>query len=197
MPTKLEKLLEEIDPKQTIDIIEKRIEKALSNYHRDKNTVDSWEEYEKCLADFTRLARNAVTNMPPGAGDDLGINFGEALRYLSKEYPNNTMQTVYEIMRTGVEGGIYQIIKTLARIMAEEFSQNKITSRVVDYWNSLSIDEQLQAPDEYIKKYKDILPSRILERPARFKGFFWKVLEQHPKMIKSVRDLGQNYHWNI
>lgn len=62
MPTKLDKLLDDIDPSKTIDVVENRINMALSEYYRRKNTVESWEEYIECLADFVRQAGNAALN---------------------------------------------------------------------------------------------------------------------------------------
>ena len=135
---------------------------------------------------------NFGLNIPHYTADDIEMNLNRALQYLKKEYPKNTIQAVYDIMSTGAEGGVYQILRTLARLMAIEISQNEITAIVVDYWKGLSSDEKLAAPEEYINKYKNILPREIVNRAsARFKGSFLKVLEQHPQMIKRVRDLSR------
>lgn len=96
-------------------------------------------------------------------------------------------------MQTGAEGGIYKIFRILARLMAEKFSQNEISAIVLDYWEILSSDEKLAASKEYIEKYNDILPPKIKGNPVRFKESFWKVLEQHPMMIKRMREIGQPY----
>ena len=39
--TKLEKLLEEIDPSRSIDVVEKNINNAVARIQRQKNTVNS------------------------------------------------------------------------------------------------------------------------------------------------------------
>ena len=198
MPTKLDQLLNAIHPSKTIDPIEKRLNQALANFNPGKNVVSSWEEYHEVLAEFVRQARNIALNAPSNAGHNIEINFGEALRYLRDDYPGNTLQVVYQIVSTGAEGGLYQILKTIARRMAEEFSQNEITSRVVEYWDSISTDEKLAAPHEYIKKYQNVLPRQIVDGDnVRFRGFFWKVLEQHPRMLKQVQELGRPYQYNF
>ena len=46
MATKLESLLQEIDPSRTIDVVERRIDAALARYQRQTNRVASWEEME-------------------------------------------------------------------------------------------------------------------------------------------------------
>jgi hypothetical protein len=189
MASKLEKLLQDIDPSRTIDVVEKRINHALANYRREKNTVDSWEEYQEYLAKFVRLARNAAFDLPADAGQSLEFDFKNAIQYLEEEYPRSTSRTVYDIMSTGAEGGVLGLSRTLAGLMAEDFSQNEIRGRVSTYWQSLSVDEKLASADEYIKKYKDILPRKTTQDVVSIKANFVKVLNNHPRMIKRLRDL--------
>ncbi len=187
MATKLEKLLEEIDPSGTIDKVERRISDALSGYHREQNTVDSWEEHKTCLAEMVQIGRNAVLNLPDDFSNDLEQNYHEAIHYLEREV--GSIQAVYDIMKTGAEGGIYKILRTLARLMAEDYSQNEIKARVAAYWSRLSVDEKLAAPDEYVEKYQDILAQKTREETVRLKVAFWQVLEEHPRMLKRLREL--------
>lgn len=194
MSTKLERLLEAIHPSRNINIVESRINQALAAYYRSKNTVNSWEEYQEVLAEFVRQARNIVLNAPSNAGGNVDINFGEALRHLQQDYPQNTPQTAFNIARTGAEGGVYQLLRVIARGMAEEYSQNGISASVSEYWNNLTVDEKLAAPNEYIVKFGNLLPREIVTGDnARFRGFFWKVLEQHPRMLKQVQQLGRPF----
>ena len=149
--------------------------------------MDSWEEHKRCLAEMAQIARNGALNLPNNFGGDIERNYHEAIYYLEHEY--GSFQTVYDIMKTGAEGGIYGICRTLARLMAEELSQDEIKARVSAYWRSLSVAEQLGAADEYIEKYRDILPQKIKDEPIRLKVAFWRVLDDHPRMLKRIRDL--------
>jgi len=187
MATKLEKLLEEIDPSRTIDKAEMRINDALAHYRLENNTVDSWEEHKIYLAEMVTVARNAVLNIPGNIGSDLEINYSQAFHYLEREF--GTIQAVYDIMRTGAEGGIYKILRTLARLIAEDYSQNEIEARVAAYWSRLSIGEKFAAADEYIALYRDILPQRIKGEALRLRISFCQVLDDHPRMLKRIRDL--------
>jgi hypothetical protein len=189
MATKLETLLADIDPARTIDVVESRINGALARYHQNKNTVDSTEAFERCLADFEQIARNAALNLPRGTAVNLKLNFQQALRYLERDYPQRTYQAVYNIMSSGAEGGILAISRKLARRMAEHFAENEINGRVQVYWASLSTDEKLAAADDYIQLYKDILPHNSLQDVIRLKANFPEVLQNHPPMIKRLRDL--------
>ena len=142
MSTKLEQLLEKIDPKNTIDVSEKRINNVIASIQRSSNTVSSFEEYQDCLAEIVQVGRKAVLNLPFFKLDDKDIDFGEAIRFLSKEYPGDTIQIVYSIMLSGAEGGVYQIMKALASVMAEEYTQNQITANVVECWDNLTLKEK-------------------------------------------------------
>jgi hypothetical protein len=149
------------------------------------------EECKECLAEFVRVARNAALRLSGDAGNDIEMNFSSAIHYLEREY--GTSRTVYDIMSSGEEGGVYGIYRTLARLMAEEFSQNEIGAKVSAYWHNLSVDEKLSAPDEYIEKYKNILPQKTREDAIRLKASFWKVLNDHPRIIKDIRDLKRSF----
>jgi len=188
MATKLDKILDEIDPSRTIDDVENLINNAFASYYREKNTVDSWNEIEPCLADIFRTLENAALSIGGEFRGNVGFDGSRAMHLLSQEYGSN--QTVYDIMLSGAEGGIYSILKALARLMAEEYSRNEIGARVSDWWESLSTEEKLEAPDEYLRKFSEILPQSVIQDNYRLKAYFWQVLEEHPRLIKRIRDQG-------
>jgi hypothetical protein len=190
MKTRLDELLQTIDPSRTIDVVEQRINQALSGYYRGENTVETWDEYQRCLAEFLQEARNTVLTIPSTAGSDVEMNFQEAITLLRQEYPGNTPHIVYQIIHTGVEGGVYAVIRALARILAETYAQHEIDGRVMAFWDSLSGDEKVAAAEEYLEKYQSYLsPHLIPETGSRIKASFWRVLQDHPRMIKRLRDI--------
>ena len=187
MATKLEILLEKIDPVNTIDKYEKRLNQALNDYRRENNIVESWDEFEEVLVGFFQIASQYGYSVS-GITADRKFLSGMALDLLSNEYPRDTRNTVYDIMTSGTEGGVYQIIKVMSRVLAEQLSQRVIGSYVLEYWNSLSVQEQLAAPDEYVQIYQDILPKSIVRNNIRLKIKFWEELEKHPRRIKAIRE---------
>ena len=191
MATKLERLLQEIDPSRTIDPVERRIDAALACYHRQTNRVASWEEMERSLADMVQLGRNAALKLPAPTNQSqhTELDFQMAMQYLAREYPHDTYRMVYDIMSSGAEGGVFAISRTLARLMAADFSQNEINGRAQAFWDSLSVDEKLAAAEEYLAKYQDVLPERTRQDAILIKASFLKVLQDHPHMIKRLRDL--------
>ena len=76
--------------------------------------------------------------------------------------------------------------------MIEEYAQNRITYAIYNYWENLTVEEKLAAPDEYLHKYGHLLPSETTEGNApRIKFFFTKMLEEHPKIISRLRRIGR------
>jgi len=179
MATKLERLLEQIDPKNTIDDIEKKINHSVATYHYPKNSVDSWEECEPCLTKMFQHLHKSVYKV----SDEFA--YDQAMQFLEKEYGH--FQAVFEIMLSSAEGGINTILHNLARLIVEHYSRRHVENLVTDYWNSLSVDEKLAAPAEYLNLYSDILPQESRYN-IRLKALFDQVLKEHPFMLKKIRD---------
>ena len=147
MAAKLEQLLREIDPSRTIDRVEGRINQFLSSYNPGTTKITNREEFQQCLADFTQQARCAALNLPSHVARDSDFNFGAAMHYLEDKY--GSMQTVYHIVTTGTEGGLYAILRDVARLMAEEYAQNGINARIGAFLNDLSFDEMMTSADDF------------------------------------------------
>jgi len=110
---------------------------------------------------------------------------------LEKEYGSNARTTAFEIARTGQEGGLYSVLKAVAKGMTHEYVANGIGSRVSAYLNSLSVAENLADSEEYIKKYAHIIPAEMREgSAARLRAYFHKVLEAHPFLLRGTRRVG-------
>lgn len=66
MPTKLDKLLEEIDPSRTIDVMDSRVNKAMNSFCYPHASITDWEEFRECLTDFLgHIENNALMSMFP------------------------------------------------------------------------------------------------------------------------------------
>jgi len=89
-------------------------------------SLTSYEEYENVLADFYRHIKKNVFNLGSSAPDDKKSYRDRCLKFIEKAYSPNGYQTVYTIVRTGKEGGLYRVLKKIADLMAEEFAQKQI-----------------------------------------------------------------------
>jgi hypothetical protein len=192
MSTKLDELLEAIDPSRTFDEVSARVDQAVNTFATGRATIENWDEYESFLADFYRHVETAVLRIGPGAPDDREFYWTRCSNLLNKAFGPSGYKAAFEMVRTGKEGGLYRVLKTVADLMAEEYAQNEISARIDDYWNRLPVDEQLAAADEYLGKYRHLLPSELTEgSAARLRANFPKVLEEHPKMIRRMRRVGR------
>jgi hypothetical protein len=111
---------------------------------------------------------------------------------LNNAFGPSGFKTAFEMVRTGKNGGLYQILKIIAEHMAENYAQNEISARIYTYWESLTVDEKLAATDEYLHNYGHLLPAEFTDgSAARLKVHFPEVLKEHPKTIQRMRRVGR------
>ena len=190
--SKLASLLESIDPSRTIDKISSKIDKAFNSFDRPQPTTDDWNEYEEFFAEFFRHLENYGRKPFPEIDDPIGFYWVRCEKLLDKAFAPRGYKTAFEMVSTGKDGGLYQVLKTVADQLAEEYAQNTISARVYDYWNSLTHDEKLNEPDEYIRDYGHLLPPEMTEGNAvRIRVNFPEVLEEHPRMIRRMRRISR------
>ena len=192
MTTNLDMLLESIDPSRTYDQVSARVDEAVNDFAMHRPIIEDWDEYENYLADFYRHIETVVLRMGSGVPDNREYYRGQCANLLNKAFGPSGFKAAFEMVRTGKEGGLYQVLKTVADLIAEKYAQNEIFARISHYWESLTLDEKLAAPDEYLSKYGYLLPPELTEgSAARLRANFPKVLEEHPKMIRQMRRIGR------
>jgi hypothetical protein len=185
MSTKLDKLLENIDPKRTVDETAKRTDNAINTFRFGTSAVASRQDFEDCVAKFFCHVEN--TTLRANRPVNIKMDYGRASRLLAEEYGPSGEHAAFEIASTGAEGGLYAVLKAIAKRMSEQYTRNEIAAKVTGYWNGLSNDEKLAAPTEYLKKYGHLLPRELTEGSApRIRANFMQVLEQHPFMLQRL-----------
>jgi len=133
---------------------------------------------------------NEIFHIYPPRKPDCDFDWHRCNLMLKKKYGPNSEDIAFDMARTGIRGGIYAVLKVVASEMADEFASNYIGSVVSDFWNSLSAEEKVAASEEYIAKYGHLIPSEMREEGAvHVRAFFWKVLEEHPKIVKQLRNV--------
>lgn len=192
MSTRLNRLLGSIDPSRTLDQVSADVDRAINTFTMGRATIEDWDEYEKCLADFCKHIEKMVLKMFAEIDGYQEIYWSRCINILNKEFGPRGTKIAFEIVRTGKEGGLYRILKTIADHMAEDYAQNEISARVNNYWNGLTVDEKLAAADEYLQNYGHLLPSEFRGgNAAMLKANFPKVLENHPSLIRHMRRVGR------
>jgi len=194
MKTKLDELLKSIDPVRTLDQVSARVNEAINSFQIKSGTTKNWNAFKTVLTNFFCYTESLILQINPPRKPHPDIDWGRCCRLLMKEYGPNGEKAAFEMVRTGSEGGLYAVLKSVAKRMIDEYAGNEISARIGHFWQNLSIDEKIAASEEYLSKHSHLLPSELTEgSAARIRFNFIKVLKEHPNLIKRMRDVSQNY----
>jgi len=192
MKTKLDRLLESIDPASTLDQVSVRVDDALNSFRVKSGIIKDWQGFRTILTDFYRHVENAILRIQPSFLPGPDFDWGRCCKLLIKEYGPNGEKAAFEIIRTGAEGGLYGVLRAIARQMIDEYAGNEIAARIGIFWEALSTDEKLAVCQEYLDKYGHLLPYEVTSgSSARVWANFLKVLEEHPGIVKRLRSIGR------
>jgi len=193
MATQLERLLQSIGPEHTIEKAFNRANEAINTFPLESSLITEWDEYRMVMARFHRHVEKQVLNVQGEMPEaDMDFYWSRCLRIIIKGYGNNGEKAAFELVRTGNDGGLNGVLRKIVMAIAEQYSQNEITARVNNWLNGLSIEENLAASDEYIRKFGHLLPSEIIEGGAlRVKANLSQVLIMHPRMIHELNKVGR------
>jgi hypothetical protein len=192
MPSKLDRLLESLDPARTIEEVNRRADDALNSFMPEAALIENWDRFRHCLIQLLHHAEGRLLRLGRSFPVGLDYDWGRCCLILVRAYGSNGEKTAFEMARTGNEGGLYAVLRKMVQTMAEQFAENEIAAKVSTYWNFLSVDGRLAAADEYLEKYGHLLPSELTERSAaRIREHMPKVLDEHPRLMRRLRQVGR------
>ncbi len=188
MKKSLNSLLQDIDPSRTLDPMEERLNEALTTLRVENPVLDDWDQFRMFLAKcYCNMERKAL-RISSEIAFDKDRCWTRCMDLLNAEYGPSGPRTAFEICRTGVEGGLYSVLKSMAKRMAHEYATKEIQARVGIFLVGLSVDEELETCNTYLEEYGHLLPHELTEESAaRIKSNFARVLEAHPDMIRRIR----------
>jgi hypothetical protein len=182
----LDRLLKQIDPSENLEKLEKQIDKAMNTFKLNKASTENWEEFETCLANFLWHTDKVILKINPPVNPKM--HYHRCLRFLNEEYGPKGEKIAFEMAKTGLDGGLYAVLKALAKRLARFYAQNKVRYLVDEFWNNLSFDDKAKAAKKYSEKYGRLIPAKLNERGSVLLiGFLPKILEQHPDRIQRMR----------
>lgn len=191
MATKLESLLINISPEETIDKTQAAADNALNSFSIDSANINTFDEFKELMAEFYCLVESNIIGQKKPRQMYLSIDWGRCSILLSNKYGKHRGDwAAFNIAKTGVEGGLYAVLKYVAKALAQQFTANWIGVRIGEFWDNLSHEERLAVPMEYLEKYRHILPKEILEQnPSLFVANFYRFLEYHPQIMKGLKNI--------
>jgi hypothetical protein len=192
MDYRLKRLLESLDPDRVLDETAARADRAINSFRTDGAAITDWDRFQQCMSRFCRHVEATVLRLNDRIDVSEEFYCGRCSHFLTAAFGRSGEQAAFEMARTGNEGGLYAVLKAVAQAMLREYGSNEISGRVLSFWNGLSSDEQLAAAQEYIEEYGHLLPSELTEgSAARLKGNFVRVLEEHPRLMRRLRQVGR------
>jgi hypothetical protein len=187
--TKLDALLESIDPVRSSDQTRRLADIAINSFPLQSSVVTSWEQFRDIVSRFVCHVENTVLKIHRPCDPDFDL--GRALRLLRKDFGPNADIGAAQIAISGVEGGLYRVLKSLTTRMVEEYSENEVAAKVSHYWSGLTIQERLDASREYLQKFGHLLPGDVTEGSApRVRAYLPQFLKQHPRLVGQLRGVG-------
>ena len=99
-----------------------------------------------------RHTEAAVLHVRAMPAPSLDFEWGRCVRFLTQEYGRNGEKAAFEIARTGKEGGLYAILKKLARRIAQRYGENEVVAKISTWWGALSVDEQFAATESILRR---------------------------------------------
>ena len=191
MSTILVQFLATIDPRRTIEPTLRRADDAVNSFVFCGAQITDWDEFRACVVRLGRHVDSRVLGVSELPEMDLDFFWGQYVQVLLDAYGPNGAKAAFEYARTGVEGGLYGVLRKFAQSRAEEFVNNEIRARINAFWGNLADAEKMAVIDEYLSRYGHLLSSELTEgSAARLRTDFPKVLAEHVRLMQRLGDLG-------
>jgi hypothetical protein len=183
MTTTLEELLDDIHPSKTIDATSRRAAGAIAHF-TSMGVVENPEALLDLLVPFKHCCFREMLDLsddPPEANAE--FERSQCRDILTKAFGANGFRVAADMAMSGAEGGLHRVLKEFATALAGQFTQNEIAAKVNGYWNDLTTEEKLSAPEEYLEKYRHVIPPGY---EWNVRGHFREALLKHPMMIQRL-----------
>lgn len=183
--TKLQRLLANIEP--IPDRIALRTAQAVNDYDHQTVVLSNRHLYEQELARFYCHLECAILGIGSRSAS-LDFDLYRCLQLIQHKYGHNTRAAAFDVVRTGVAGGLPEVLRSVADQYGQEQAEGLIGMSVEAYWRNRTPVELLADMDEYVSLHSSLFPSEMKENGAvRIKGEFRAALKQHPFLIQDLR----------
>lgn len=188
MATKLEELLESIDPSRTIDRVSAAVDEAFNSFEYD-NPISSFDDYEDYMARFVESIERGVLKFGSNVPYNKDIWWARYAHLIKKGHGPDAWKWNYEKILTGKDGGAYKLLNDVAAMILEDRSGKEISARIWSFWESLTDDEKQEAADELLDNFRHMLPSEYTGVGGNLylKMNFTRVLEKYPQLVMEIR----------
>ena len=189
----LTSFLRQIDPSRTIDDIEKRANRAINSFDPDRGAASNIDKFQDCLCRFYVHLEHTLLGIRGNINRNTEMTRAHVCGELSELYGPSGHAIAFNIANTGVEEGLYGILKQLAMRVARKEIKNRIGVLVTEFLDQLSPGNMVRAEAEYLEKYGHLLPADALLADGSISvAGFREILMNHPYLLKHMRDVGRS-----
>ena len=164
----------------------KILNQLLTENNRLKRIIQNSESDTDVLIEMKKWALENLSRNP----DALDYIFkGETMMLLDEIYGENGRAIAFNMAKKGIDGGLYQVLKSLGSHYTQKRVKARIQGAVIGFLGGYDYEGLQALSEEYIARFGHILPSEMKE-----KGGYWliknfeHVLCQHPHIIKQFRE---------
>jgi len=188
--SRLAVLLRGIEP--VPDQVDRCIDQAFNTFPMPAPMITQMDDFVRCMAQFYCHIESGIMGIRGGRPCHPSMDSSMCFERLRKKYGDSALQATFEMARTGNEGGLLGVLKTVAALLSREHSDNRIGLAVSCYWNNCKPRDLLADGTEYKREYGHLLPSELTEASAgRLYANFAKVLKEHPYLMRQIRRVGR------
>ena len=138
MATRLEELIESIDPSRTIDRVSAAVDDAFNSF-KYNNPIRSFDDYEEYMARFVEHIESVVLNFGSNVPYNKDFWWARYSNLVKNGHGPDAWKWNYEKILTGKDGGTYKLLKDVAAMILEDRSGREISARVWRFWESLTM----------------------------------------------------------
>ena len=187
MSTRLEELIESIDPSRTIERVSTAVDDAFNSF-RNRNPIRTFEDYREYMSKFVQHVEQIVLKFKSNDPYDKEFFWTRYSNLVKSGHGPDAWKMNYEKILTGKDGGTYKLLKDVAAMILEDRSGREISARVWRFWESLTNDEKLETVNEFLRKFGHMLPSEYTGGGGAYlKMNFPRVLEKYPQLVMEIR----------
>jgi hypothetical protein len=190
MASDLEDLLDRIDPRKQMAMLNERADQAMNTFPWKSMIVEDVPAFERGMFEFYHHVWFGILGLSTNLTRYEELEYGLCRQILDAEYGHWSI--AYEYAHTGMHGGLYAVCKAVAKQLVAQHFSNYVGSQVSDFWYRLAPHNLSRACDEYIARYGHLWPPELSTGGGfRMKMSFHRVLAEHPFLIQRLSELGR------
>ena len=188
----LDQFLDSLDPARTLNEVRRRADEAVNSFPLDAGAMSDWWEFERTMAAFYGHLETHLLRLPTSRPVTVATGWARCCAVLSVLYGRQGEMKAFANAQSGLDGGLYSVLKKVAEHMAAETAGNEINARTASFLASLTAKEQIEAAEVYRATWGHLLPPELVSgRAVELKMHLHQVLAEHPRMLQRLRQAGR------